>query len=102
MNIEKEKTQWVAWLAKYGADKFLESFLRNAHGAESTCTHCDAEIYLDLLEGGGVADWKTEDGDYGCYDSPDTTSEGCGSHIPYRLVDDPYITRAQRRGVRKP
>ena len=34
-----------------------------------------------------VPDWKTEDGDYGCGESPETCAEGTGSHMPERLGD---------------
>lgn len=78
---EEQKQEWVAWLERYGARKFLDSFLRTAHGAESECVQCGEPIFLDLLEGGGVADWKTEDGGYGCPDSPDTNDEGTGGHV---------------------
>ena len=78
------RRQWLKWLEVYGADKFLEAFMQNAHGTESRCQYCHELIYLDLLEGGGVADWKTVDGDYGCYLSPDTCEEGTGSHLPHR------------------
>jgi hypothetical protein len=50
---------WVKWFEGYGARRFLESFLRNAHGAQSQCRYCSSAIYLDLLEGCGVADWRT-------------------------------------------
>ena len=85
---ETDRQQWIAWLEKYGVRKFLDAFMRNAHGAQSECIYCGEPIYLDLLEGGGVADWKTKDGDYGCGDSPDTGSEGTGSHLPKMLSDD--------------
>lgn len=38
--------------------------------------------YLDIVEGGGVPDWRTDDGDYGCGDSPETNDEGTGGHYP--------------------
>ena len=76
---------WVAWLKWYGIRKFMNAFIRNAQGAESRCIHCHEPIYLDCLEGGGVPDWKTEGGDYGCERSPETNSEGCGGHFPKRL-----------------
>ena len=85
MNVSEAKNSWLAWLKRYGARKFLNSFLQNAHGAESTCVHCHQHIYLDLLEGGGVADWKTAEGDYGCEYSPDTCTDGTGSHEPRKL-----------------
>lgn len=78
---EATKEKWVKWLEWYGARKFLDAFLRTAHGAESTCVQCGEPIFLDLLEGGGVADWKTEDGDYGCPDSPLNDEDGTGGHV---------------------
>ena len=78
----EEKQRWIAWLENYGIDKFFDAFLSNAQGAESICIYCDQPIYLDIVEGGGVPDWKTEDGDYGCIDSPETSEQGTGSHMP--------------------
>lgn len=83
--FSKEEQSWLDWLADYGADNFLRAFLYNAQGAQGTCTYCAQPIYLDIIEGGGVPDWKTKDGDYGCSDSPDTCSEGTGSHFPIKL-----------------
>jgi hypothetical protein len=90
MDIEKAKKDWLEWLKVYGADKFLDAFMRTAHGAESTCIYCKQPIYLDMLEGGGVADWGTTISgvhglDYGCSNSPDTDEEGTGGHMPRRL-----------------
>lgn len=76
---------WVKWLAGYGGQKFAASLAHNVQGAESQCTQCRAPIYLDFFEGGGVGDWKTADGDYGCDRSPDTTEDGTGGHMPRRL-----------------
>lgn len=77
-----EKEKWVKWLEKYGAERFLDAFLQNVEGAESRCAYCGQPIYVDVLIGGGVADWSTEDGDFGCWRSPDTCDEGTGSHMP--------------------
>jgi hypothetical protein len=55
-----------------------------AEGAEGRCEACGERIYLDVREGGGVPDWRTAGGDYGCDASPDTTEEGTGSHEPRR------------------
>lgn len=79
---EQQKQEWVKWLEMFSPIAFLESFLRTSHGAISTCQYCAEEIRLDILEGGGVADWKTTDGDYGCPYSPETTADGTGSHLP--------------------
>lgn len=81
---ETEKRSWVSWLENYGLLKFLDSFLYNVEGAESTCRYCGEKIYVDVMIGGGVPDWSTEDGDFGCYLSPDTDSEGTGGHLPVR------------------
>jgi hypothetical protein len=83
----EDRAEWVAWLESYGIGKFFDAFVSNTQGARGTCAHCGESIYLDIVEGGGVSDWKTEDGDYGCGDSPDTGSEGTGSHTPERLGD---------------
>lgn len=82
---QEAKRAWVAWLAEYGADRFFDAFLRTAQDAEGRCVHCHAPIFLDIVEGGGVPDWRTTDGDYGCDASPDTNSEGAGSHNPTKL-----------------
>lgn len=82
----KERKQWVSWLAGYGAARFYDAFVRIAQGARSTCQHCGEDVYLDMVEGGGVPDWRTASGDYGCYLSPDTCDEGTGSHTPAKLA----------------
>jgi hypothetical protein len=51
--------------------------------------YCKQSVYLDIAEGGGVPDWRTDGGDYGCVDSPDSTDDGTGGHFPIRLADDP-------------
>ena len=79
-----EKQSWVNWLVQYGLMKFLNSFLRNVEGAESTCRHCKEKIYVDVMIGGGIPDWSTADGDFGCPMSPDTNSEGTGGHTPIK------------------
>ena len=87
----KDAKDWVAWLQGYGPLKFYRAFMRSAQYAEGTCIHCRQEIYLDIAEGGGVPDWGsripgiTSGLDYGCDKSPDTTSEGVGSHEPRKL-----------------
>lgn len=81
---EQDKRNWLAWLKGYTAKKFLEAFIRNVEGAESRCVYCGELIYVDMLIGGGVADWSTEDGDFGCDASPETCDEGTGSHLPRR------------------
>lgn len=86
-----ERAQWVQWLSTFGADKFYDAFMRTAQDAESRCFHCHWPIYLDIREGGGVPDWRTGYGDYGCDISPDATGTGTeddpvvsGSHEPLR------------------
>lgn len=76
---------WVSWLLNYGPGKFYDAFMQTAQDAESECRNCGDRIYLDIAEGGGVPDWRTEDGDYGCCDSPDNTDESTGGHVPARL-----------------
>ena len=78
----ENKASWLRWLKIYTPKAFLDAFLRNVEGAESTCVYCHAPIYVDVLIGGGVADWSTEDGDFGCDASPDTCEDGTGSHCP--------------------
>lgn len=81
-SIEEQKKDWLAWFKSYGAKKFLDSFLRNVEGAKSECEFCGEDIYVDVLIGGGVPDWSTEDGDFGCSYSPETNEEGTGGHSP--------------------
>jgi len=78
--MKNDKAKWVAWLKTYGADKFYDAFVRIAQGARSRCVFCGQYIFLDIVEGGGIPDWKTASGDYGCDQSPETCLEGCGSH----------------------
>ena len=75
--VKSERADWVRWLEGDGLGKFYDAFARNARGAESQCVHCCHSIFLDIVEGGGVPDWKTRDGDYGC------EGQGSdGSHLP--------------------
>lgn len=76
---DPQREDWVAWLAGYGAGEFYDAFLSIAQGAKGRCIHCGEDIYLDIVEGGGVPDWGV-DGDYGCWASPDTNDEGTGGH----------------------
>lgn len=86
MNItqEHEKREWLQWFKRYGARKFIDAFLSTVEGAESTCVYCGEKIYVDVLIGGGVPDWSTQSGDYGCSDSPETNDECCGPHMPVK------------------
>jgi hypothetical protein len=81
----KENSDWVKWLQVYGSGKFYDAFIRIAQGAKGKCVNCDEDIFLDIEEGGGVVDWKTEDGDYGCRNSPLNNDEGTGDHVPEKL-----------------
>ena len=76
------KESWVEWLTSYGIDKFFDAFMATAQGAQGRCQSCGEFIYLDIVEGGGVPDWHTDDGDYGCDQSSDTSEGGVGSHTP--------------------
>jgi hypothetical protein len=65
----------------------FDSIIANVQGAESTCRYCGQTILCDIVEGGGVPDWKTRDGDYGCSYHPLTVNdtekdEGCYGHMP--------------------
>jgi hypothetical protein len=80
--------EWVDWLESYGAEKFYAAFMKNAQDAKSRCIFCHRPIYLDIQEGGGIPDWRTYGGDYGCVDSPETDDDGLGSHLPRMLSDD--------------
>ena len=75
----KARKEWVAWLEQYGPARFYDAFLRIAQDAKSTCTRCGQAVFLDIREGGGITDWRTEDGDYGCFGR----AVG-GSHTPER------------------
>lgn len=79
MEYANGQAKWVKWLAEYGPEKFYDSFMRTAQDAQSECVSCGHFIYLDIREGGGVPDWRTTDGDYGCVDSL------TGSHSPILL-----------------
>lgn len=85
MKITQSKiSSWLSWLKSYGSAPFLTAFLRNVEGAESTCIYCHRKIYVDVLIGGGIPDWSTDDEDFGCPESPDTNHDGCGSHMPVK------------------
>lgn len=79
--LGSDAEHWAEWLEHFGAERFYNLFLKIAQDAKSRCAQCDEAIYLDIAEGGGVPDWKTMDGDYGC----PNTFEGCGDHMPERL-----------------
>jgi hypothetical protein len=83
---EEDRVNWIGWLKWYGPGKFYDAFVETAQYTEGKCRNCRQSIYLDIIEGGGVPDWRTEDGDYGCVESPDTTGEGTGSHEPIKLT----------------
>ena len=81
---QEQKDQWVTWLSRYGAENFLNAFLKNVEGAQSICKYCKRKILVDVLVGGGVADWATDDGDFGCDASPETNDECAGNHMPVK------------------
>ena len=85
--FQNDKKSWLRWLEEYGAERFLDAFLHTVEGAESTCVYCQEKIYVDVLIGGGVPDWSTESGDFGCSESPDTCDECTGSHKPVKLTN---------------
>ncbi len=77
----KQGQSWTKWLERYGIERFYRSFIRNAQNAESVCVHCRQPIYLDIAEGGGVPDWCTAGGDYGC----SSRTGDNDSHMPRKL-----------------
>ena len=86
MKVAKtDREKWVRWIKSFGAGKFYDAFVNVAQGAESTCIFCKRKIYLDIVGGGGIPDWCTKDGDYGCRRSPDTGEYCCGPHDPKKL-----------------
>lgn len=89
--LPEARAAWAAWLHTFGAEQFFDAFIRSAQGARSKCVYCRLDIYLDIVEGGGVPDWRTEDGDYGCDRSPETTEEGVGSHKPEKLSLEAFL-----------
>ena len=47
------------------------------------CANCGQEIFDKRKESGcKTVDWATDDGDFGCDYSVETTSEGVGDHKP--------------------
>ncbi len=82
-----DRRQWAQWLRGYTAEKLFDSILYNLQGAESECVYCHQPIYCDIVEGGGVPDWKLSDGDYGCDKSPETCEDGCGGHMPQGVAE---------------
>lgn len=90
---EQARAGWIKWLEDFGIGAFYDAFITHAQGAQASCRHCGEQIYLDIVEGGGVPDWGSAmdgiDGlDYGCPNSPDTDEEGTGGHDPRKLKDD--------------
>jgi hypothetical protein len=83
-----DRHDWAQWLAHYGAEAFFDAFMATAQDAAGTCRFCHQRIYLDIAEGGGICDWRTADGDYGCEKSPETCEDGTGGHHPIRLEDE--------------
>lgn len=81
---EFEKQQWVQWAEDYDKYDLFDALLHSIQGAKSECRNCHREIFCDIIEGGGVPDWKTSDGDYGCINSPYTNDQGTGGHEPVK------------------
>lgn len=83
---DEEFQKWASYIKdQYGVDKFLAHLCHTAHSARSRCVYCKKFIYLDAgIIGGGVPDWETCRGDFGCDDSPETNSDGTGGHLPQR------------------
>ena len=77
--LRRDRKSWVAWLKSFGAARFYDAFILTAQDAEGRCVRCGHVIYLDIRDGGGVPDWRTGAGDYGCY--------GSGCHVAQRLAD---------------
>lgn len=84
MRMTKDVRGWLAWFKDFGARAFLKAFLHNVEGAESRCQYCHEPIYVDVLIGGGVPDWSTADGDFGCDRSPERDGDCCGGHMPVK------------------
>jgi hypothetical protein len=84
---ERERDEWCHWLRGFTPERFYDEFVATAQGAESECVNCGEKIYLDMVEGGGVPDWKTGDGYYVCDYSWETSAEGTGGHCPLKLKE---------------
>ena len=82
---DRKRGEWLDWLRWFTPERFYDDFVATAQGAESECVNCGERIYLDIVEGGGVADWMNSDGEYGCDYSPETNAEGNGGHCPRKL-----------------
>lgn len=82
-----ERDDWIEWLSTYSAGAFYDAFMEIAQDAGSQCVNCGQPIYLDIREGGGIPDWYSDNGDYGCWNSPDTTEDGVGSHSAEKKAD---------------
>jgi hypothetical protein len=50
-------------------------------GETAVCVNCDRTITAVVDPYSGMVDWG-DNGDFGCFDSPDTDDEGTGSHDP--------------------
>ena len=84
---ELKRDEWCDWLRWFTPEKFYDDFVATVQGAETKCVNCGEKIYLDMVEGGGVADWMNSDGEYGCDYSPETNAEGTGRHCPRKLKE---------------
>lgn len=81
------RDMWARWIVGYTPAAFFDAFMRTAQGARARCVNCGETVTLDIREGGGVADWGN-DGDYGCWASPDTGEDGTGGHVAEGTEDD--------------
>lgn len=84
VRVAQQRREWVEWLKRYGAENFYDAFVEIAQDARSKCIYCQQPIYLDIVMGGGIPDWYSHYGDFGCPDAPDTDEEGTGSHKPQK------------------
>jgi len=75
------KQSWLRWLEQYGVDRFFDSFIHTVEGAQSICVHCGEVIQVDITIGGGVPDWSTLDGDFGCSANPKSNEDGVWGHV---------------------
>ena len=110
MTVEMQKTrrEWCEWLKGFTNTQLFDAIMRNCQGAESTCQHCGEKIYFDIIEGGGIPDWGTKYGNYGCSAAPETChfnqegkctrrdeahfhTDGCGGHLPVGVNPPPML-----------
>ena len=82
--MSSAREDWLVWVRRPGmAEALFDWCQSNLEGVTATCVHCRATITLDAGTGtGGVFDWHTHGGDYGCDSSPESGPDGCGGHTP--------------------